>query len=141
MKIIISGKDRTADLGSQIAEGAAGRMKDPRCAFLPWSLNALSLRDAKGAGIYYDRFLQLLRAKHHVGTLDFDVPRRPGLIGSVQGMVRSFLWKLLRYQHDRITFRQNLINSQLVSALEFEREEMKKIADRFAELEKRLGHR
>jgi len=139
MKIFISGKDRTADVGMSIAAEATQRMKDPRCAFLGWPINALSLGDVNNEGSFSDRYLQLLRAKSHVNTLDFDIPRRPGLVGSVQGAIRKFLWKLLRYQHDRITFRQNLINSQLASALEFEREEKKKLAGRVAELEKRLG--
>lgn len=139
MKIIISGKDRTGDVGAQIVEDAARRAKDPRCAFLPWSTSALSLRDEKCAPDYLDRFLLLLRSKTHVGTLAFDIPRRPGLMGHIQGAARAFLWRVLRYQHDRLAFRQNVINTQLASALEFERAESKKLAERIAALEKKSG--
>ncbi|MFH0909085.1 MAG: hypothetical protein V1929_10010 [bacterium] len=141
MKIIVSGRDRTADLGPGIAADAARHMQDPRCAPLPWSLNARSLGDAKSESAYHERFMQLIRSGSHVDTLDHRIPRRRGFAGAVQGKLRSFLWKLLRYQHNRMAFRQNLINSHIVSALEFERNESAKLAARVAELERRMGDR
>jgi hypothetical protein len=97
------------------------------------------LRDAKDEGSYHDRYLQLIRGKSLVGTMNFEVVRRPGPMGKVLAAAQKFLWKLLRYQHGRITFRQNLVNMQVARALELEREEVKKLADRVARLEKHPG--
>lgn len=143
MKLLVAGKDRSADLGPALAAEAAEREKDPRCLFLDWRVNALSLRDCKNERDFAARFLELVRYKFHVDTRIFDIPRKPGLAGRVMGLFKGFLWKLLRYQHDRMAFRQNLINSNQTSALEFARavalKEIAQLKDRVAALEKRMG--
>lgn len=137
MNITVAGRDRTADLGAAITAAAVEREKDPRCAFLPQRESALSLGGTGNVGEYLDCMVRLIRAKNHVLTLDFDLPRRRGLIGAIQAWFRRLAWRLLRYQHDRITFRQNLINSQLVSALEFCLEEIRALREREARREGR----
>jgi len=77
----------------------------------------------------------LLRYRDAFDTYDFDIPRKPGPVGSVMARVKKALWKLLRYQHDRIAFRQNLINSLFTNAVEFEMAERKRTD---ADLNRRL---
>ena len=137
MKILISGKDCSHDPGSRIAAEAAERMRDPRCAFLPPEISALSLRDARTEREYDDQFVRLVRAKSPVNTQDFDLPPRPGLAGAVYAAVRKFLWRLLRYQHDRVVFRQNFVNAQVASALEFQQSEIRRLEERVRALEDR----
>ena len=136
MKILVANNDRTPELQPRLLEQSKRCEADPRCAFLPWTLNALSLRDAKDGAAYYRRFLELIRYKNHVDTLVFEIPRRAGFAGALMARFKRFLWKLLRYQHDRMAFRQNLINSQLTSALEFQQAEIKKLEDRLSHLER-----
>ena len=87
--------------------------------------------------------IRLLRYRDGVDTLPFHIPGRPGLCGRLIVQVKKGLWKILRYQHDRIAFRQNLINTMLASALEFEIAQRRKETDdlmrRVAELEKQGG--
>jgi hypothetical protein len=104
-----------------------------------YELSALSLRDAASEREFLDRFIDLTRRKHHADTFRIDVPRRPGMGGAALARVRQFLWKLLRYQHDRMAFQQNLINSQFAAAIEFQKDEARRVEGRVAELEKRLG--
>ena len=141
MKIIVAGQEETGALGESLRREALAREADPRCAFLPPHLNALSLGESVSEADYYRRYVDLIRYKSHVATLAFDMPRKPGLLGGVMAVVRKFLWKLLRYQHDRITFRQNLVNTQFTSAFEFQQrlmgEEMARLHARIADLEAR----
>ncbi len=145
MKIAIAGKDRSADLGPVLAADARERARDPSHVDLPWSLHALSLRDQKTGSAYFDHYLELLRRKNHVDTLNFDIPHRPGLGGRAWMLVKKVLWKVLRYQHARMAFRQNLINSHLTSALEYQRDlarkEVGELKRRIAALEAKLSNR
>jgi len=147
MKISIAGQDRTRDLGQalhQQAEAMAHGVASRRLSPLPPEISALALAQAKSDAEYMDHLIRLIRYRDAVATLDFDIPRKPGLAGLVMTRFKAFLWKLLRYQHDRIAFRQNLINTQLTSALEFEFiQQQKETADlrrRVAELEKQGGN-
>ena len=137
MKIIISGRDRTQELGPAIKAEAAARVSDPQLPPLPEDIRATKLVEARDEAAFDEAYLRLVRIRSHVDTRKYVIPHRPGVVGHIQVLVRKFLWRLLRYQHDRFAFRQNLINSQLVSALEFERDETRSLAKRVAELERR----
>jgi hypothetical protein len=136
MKILVGGKDRSQELGPALSEDARIRGEDPRCLFLDWSVNALSLADARDESDYLERLTRLVRYKNHVDTRIFDIPRKPGIRGSILAAFKQFLWKLLRYQHDRVTFRQNLVNSNVMALIEFQREEIRKLEARVADLER-----
>ena len=60
----------------------------------------------------------MLAVRAGVSTDDFYIQRRPGWRGRAATAVRKVLWKLLRYQHERVVFQQNTINSQLALALQ-----------------------
>ena len=146
MKLSVAGQDRIQDLGQALHQQAEAMERGParrKLVPLPPEISALALARAQSDAEYMDHLIRLIRYRDAVDTLDFDIPRKPGLAGLIMTRLKAFLWKLLRYQHDRIAFRQNLINTQLTSALEFEfTQRQKETADlkrRVAELEKQGG--
>ena len=138
MKIIIGNKDRTTEFGPVLKAGADARMADKEHEQLPWSLHALSLRDAKNEPEFLDRWAELSRKKSNV-ALRLNMPKPPGLASQLIWYARGFLWRLLRYQHDRIAFRQNLVNSQVSATLEFQHDEIRRLRARIDEIENRGG--
>jgi len=123
MKLIIAGRDRTAELGAELrrqVEIMALGDTSHQPARIPAGISVLTLREAASDADYLNELVRLLRYRDGVDTLPFHIPGRPGLGGRLMGRIKQALWKMFRYQHDRIAFRQNLINTQLTSALEFE---------------------
>ena len=142
MKLIIAGRDRTEDLGRDLRRQVAAmdRLEPARQpARLPADISALALARAMSDTDYLDQYLRLIRHREAVGTYDFNIPHKAGPAGWCLAGFKALLWKLLRYQHDRINFRQYLINNQLTSALLLEvAARQKDVADlerRVAELE------
>ena len=138
MKILIAGQDCTKTLGEDIRQRAdqLKKLKDraapPKVSA---EIGALALGRAFSDADYLNHFVRLLRYRDAFDTYDFDVPRKPGIAGALMAKVKKALWKLLRYQHDRIAFRQNLINGLFTSAVEFEMAERKRTDD---EINRRL---
>lgn len=108
----------------------------------PGRMDVLRLGETDSEAAFQERFIQYVRIREGVDTNPFRIPRAPGLRGSLAVRLKVFLWRLLRYQHDRIAFRQNLINANLGGALELEHHLRSREADelrrRLAGLEKRL---
>jgi hypothetical protein len=138
MKIIIAGQDCTKELGGEIRQRSAelkkltGRAAPPKVSR---EIGARALHKAVSDADYLNHFVRLLRYRDAFDTYDFDIPRQPGVVGAMLARVKKVLWKLLRYQHDRIAFRQNLINGLFTNAIEFEMAERKRTDD---ELNRRL---
>ena len=86
--------------------------------------------------------LRLLRYRDNVDTLPFEIPRKRGWVGALTAQLKRALWKVLRYQHDRVTSRQNLINHLYTNALECEHrqraQEIRELQRRLAALEQKL---
>lgn len=153
MKISVAGQDRTQDIAPLLRSQAAALESAPerrRPLLLPPEISALALSRAKSEAEYLSELIRLLRFREGVDTLPFSIPCRPGLRGWLMTQFKRALWRLLRYQHDRIAFRQNLINTMLSGALEFEvRQRQKELAvhasgvaslqQRVVELEKQVG--
>ena len=142
MKLIVAGQDRTQALGQalrQQVEIMARGDTSHQPARIPAAISALTLLNAKSDAEYLDELIRLIRYRDGVDTLPFHIPVRPGLSGRLMGRIKQALWKLFRYQHDRIAFRQNLINNLLSSVLEFEatarQQEVADLKRRVAELE------
>ncbi len=140
MKIVINSKDRTDELKALIDTGIQGHDDEPHPVEVPSEINALALREAQTESEYQEIFTRLMRYRDNVDTMPFDIPHRGGLRGRCSVWLKRKLWTLLRYQHDRITFRQNLVNSLYSSALEYERDQrrsdIERLESRIAELEK-----
>ncbi len=134
MKIVVAGTDRTAEWAPRIEAEVARMSAQGECVFLPPALSALRLREARTESEYLGLLTELARRRHHIDTLGFRAPRRPGAVGIIMGRVRAFLWRLLRYQHDRMAYRQNLVNSHLMALVELQGAEI-------AELRRRLDGR
>ncbi len=144
MFVQAGGKDLSAELGPVLRERAralrehehAPRELDEVCA-------ARSLCRAESDAEFLDRFVALLWHKTGVSTQAYYIPRRPGPLGTLMAAGRRLLWKLLRYQHDRIAWQQNMINTQLTMALELVHtstaQELAQLRRRVAELEARPG--
>jgi hypothetical protein len=134
--ISIAGRDRTAELGPALAAAAAAHEADPLHRPLPPELQAAALAGCRSEAEFEQRYFALLRRKHHMATCDFTIPRRSGPAGALLGRLKRVLWRLLVYQHDRMSFLQNMINTSLVNALDFDRQEMRR---EVARLEARLA--
>jgi uncharacterized protein YceH (UPF0502 family) len=119
MYLGIAGQDRTPDLGAELTRRAARHSG----ALSRWSAadSALSLRDARDPGDYLDRYGKLLRQRYAVSTEPFAIPGKPGATGRLLRRIKGALWRLLRYQHDRMAFQQNALNELVISALDFQR--------------------
>ena len=120
MRLIVAGQDRTADIGAEISRRAARHQG----ALSPWSAqdSALSLKASRDRADYLNRFGKLLRLRYAVSTESFPIPGKPGVAGSLMKKLKGVLWKLFRYQHDRMAFQQNVINELVISGLDFQRE-------------------
>jgi hypothetical protein len=121
MKLLIANQDRSSDIGAGVSAAARRFEADPPRMLAPQH-SALALKDARTGREYLDRFVELVSLRHGARTADFEIPRKPGLAGAVMARVRGVLWRLLRYQHDRMSFQQNLVNELLLDAVSFERE-------------------
>ena len=135
MKITVAGQDRTGDLGSAVAAEADRLRTGGGIGALAPDHTALRLKRSRDLDDYVYHFIELLRMRHGVRTSDYHIPRGPGLRGTVAVAVKTFLWKLLRYQHDRLTLQQNLINELEINSAEFQRDRLKQ---EIAELKRRI---
>ena len=135
MNITVAGKDRSGDLGPAVLEQAAALRAAGSAGALSPEHSALSLSRAADGDDYLDRFVDLIRMRHGVRTTDYYIPRAPGWRGRVSVALKTFLWKLLRHQHERIAFQQNLINELEINSAEFQRDLLKQ---EVAELKRRI---
>jgi hypothetical protein len=136
MNLTVAGKDRTGDLGRQMAEEAARLRTSGSIGALSPEHSALVLKSAADRADYLRRFIELLRLRHGLRTADYHIPRGPGLRGKVALVLKTVLWKLLRYQHDRMAFQQNAVNELAIDALEFQQGQF---AGELADLRRRLA--
>ena len=90
MKLSIAGKDRSSDLGQQIADRAKQRMQNSSVHFLSPQHSALRLKEEGTSEGYLEQFIQLLRIRHGVSTAPFAVPARAGLSGRIMAMLRRY---------------------------------------------------
>jgi hypothetical protein len=136
MRILVGGKDRTADLGAEL-EAAARRRRDlGLVSLLEQEKAILSLKSRGNSGEYLDRHIELLRSRHGVDAGRWRPAGGRGAGGRLLAAVRSMLWKVMRPSVDWLTFRQNAVNAQLGYELEFLRDECRA---RAGELERRLS--
>jgi len=141
MELIVAGKDRSVDIGAELTRRAARHQG----ALSPWSPrdSALALKESSDPIDYLDRTIRLMRLRGAVSTESFPIPSRPEAMGTMLRKVKAVLWKLLRYQHDRMAFQQNVINELIIGSIEFQQAVTKQaIGDlerRVAQLEAELA--
>ena len=139
MNIRIAGQDQTAALKPHLDAETARMDAAGECVFFPPEISALRLRGQPSQAAYLEALTDLVRRRHHIDTLGFRIPRKPGAVGKGLSLVRAFLWKLFRYQHDRMAYRQNLVNSHLMALVEMQGAELKDLRRRVAELDGRAS--
>ena len=110
--------------------------RGPAPARISSDISAMMLLDARSEEEYRAEFLRLLRYRNGLDTFDFHIPRKPGPAGALAARFKGVLWRLLRYQHDRIAFQQNLINELAIDALEFQQDRLDR---ELAELRQRVA--
>lgn len=143
MRVIVAGQDRTETLGAQIRESARRRAAAGAPRFLSPEHSALRLKAAHDQAEYLKVYNRLVGMRHGIHTEIFAIPHHPGRVGSMGARIKKLLWKLLRYQHDRMAGQQNLVNELVIAGLKFEREEtcraIARLEARVARLETRGG--
>jgi len=138
MRIIVAGKDQTSEIGSELTHRAARHQG----ALSPWSAadSALSLKASRDMTDYLNRFGKLMRLRYALCTDPFPIPGKPGLAANLIKKLKTLLWKLLRYQHDRMSCQQNAINELVISAHDFQNSAMQQrlnaLEQRIQELER-----
>ncbi|MCS6771828.1 MAG: hypothetical protein NZ740_07345 [Kiritimatiellae bacterium] len=118
MRILLANRDRAPEWAPEIRQTVRRMEAQRRAIFLPPEIAALRLREARSEREYLEILTDLVRRRQHIDTLGYEIPRRKGILGLATWAVRSLLWVLLRYQHERLAFRQNRVNSNLVALLE-----------------------
>lgn len=136
MNITVAGKDQNGDLGPQIAAEATRLKSSHSIGLLAPDHTALRLKTSASIDDYVIKFVDLLRIRHGIRTADYYIPRGPNLRGKVAAALKTFLWKLLRYQHDRIAFQQSTANELAINALEFQEGRIEELERRLAYIEK-----
>ncbi|MFH1477126.1 MAG: hypothetical protein ABIH24_06530 [Verrucomicrobiota bacterium] len=136
MRVLIASQDQTETVGAQIRENARRHAMEGGPRFLFPEHSAIALKAARDQADYLRIYNRLIGIRHGIQTESFAIPRKAGWIGKIAVRIREFLWKLLRYQHERIVWQQNLINELVIAGLEFEREEYHRA---IARLEKRMA--
>ncbi len=143
MRVIIAGQDRTETLGAQIRESARRRAAGGAPGFLSPEHSALMLKAAHDQAEYLKVYNRLVGIRHGIQTEAFAIPHHAGWAGAIGARIKKILWKLLRYQHDRMAGQQNLVNELVIAGLEFEREEscraIARLESRVAKLEAQVG--
>jgi hypothetical protein len=81
-------------------------------------------------------FMDRLQELHQVDINDFPIQSHRGLVGRPIRLLKSTLWKLLKFYTYRLFSQQNQINAQLAAALDAL---LRKSEDRIRKLEARIA--
>jgi len=121
MRLTIAGKDRTGDVGNDVAKDAPRLSNAGLDRLLNGEKDLLLIGNKHGGDAFLAEYIRLLRCRNTIDYTEIDFPssRRTKLIS----IVRKVMWKLTRPFHDWFAFRQNSINRSLLYALEFENEQ------------------
>ncbi len=136
MEILVNGQDRSDSLGGEIQREAEALRDSGLEEALRREQPVLDLGSCRNESEFQHRHAELLRSRNCVDTARFHLPVPHGLIGRLAYLLRLFVWKAFRYQHDWMSFAQNSINVQFTEQLEMERCTKEK---RLLELERRVA--
>lgn len=157
IKITVAGVDKTAYLNDTLAQASSERRKklaargrDDIADLIERQEHILALRDCVSEREFLKQLFWLMQTAPQTHTGAFDVPGHRGWTGRMLIFARKCLWRIFRYQHDRMAFQQNAVNQQLTSAIRYlehlhtrEMEEaslqIKDISARLEKLEKNKG--
>lgn len=120
MKVAISGCEQTGSFLDEVKSRGRIIAAQPESRIRAGSLDIDALGGGQDERTSDRMFAAMVRERSQIDTLPFRMPRKSGFMGALMGGVRAFLWKLLRYQHDRMSTRQNRVNAWLISSLELQ---------------------
>jgi cell division protein FtsB len=66
---------------------------------------------------YQEKLLELLRSQTAVNLDQLTPPPAPGFFGNLKTVVRRWLWRLCRYQHQLVTDEHNALHQMQTDAL------------------------
>ena len=135
MKLRIAGIDRSGDLGVELTRAALGRPDNGLSSDIADEADVLALGRASDVSDYLSRHVRVLRSRNQPDPEKFTVPAGSGALAGLMALIRRVLWKLTRWQTDRMAFRQNAVNVQLSWEIEFEKALRER---RIADLERRM---
>ncbi len=133
-QILIGGRDQTADFAVPMAAAVQAMEQRKDSVFLPPHMSALRLREARSGAELVSLYADILRYRHHIDPSALDLPPPRNLRQRAMNLIRRLLWKVLRYQHERMFFRQNLVNSHLTGLLDLQARELQALRVELAEL-------
>ena len=138
MKLIVAGKDRSADLGDDLAREAAALAQSNTILPCGHDDSVLHLRDGASMAEYLQVYTPLMRINGGLRIALTTPPRPPrrGLVPRLRRWLRPLLLRVLRHEHAYIVHQQSTFNELLATALEFEVAESQR---RCAEIETRLA--
>lgn len=114
-RVVVAGEDLGTELLASFQPHLEAMIASRDVVFLPEHQSALHLKQCRNQREFLRCFLEMMRLRQHVDT--HVLPLAPGrtFVGRVLVKVRKFLWRVLKYQHDRMAFRQNLALSNIKS--------------------------
>ena len=119
----------------------AGAWSDPRIARAE-KHNLINLKDDEE---FLENYLDCLRQVIQVDINDFEIFEKRRFFSKALVKLKRSIWSLLRFYTYRLWSQQNQTNALLFSAIELltrrSSDRIKKLEDRVAELERKLGER
>ena len=112
---------------------AAGDYADPRVARAEKS----NLTNLKNDDDFFDFYMCCLRQAFVVDINDFSIVERRARLGKPLVMLKTIIWKFLKFYTYRLWTQQNQVNGLMLSAIESSEQ---KSRERIATLEARLAH-
>jgi hypothetical protein len=120
--LTVAGLDRCGDLGRDICANAKA-LDDP---ILQKSIDdsdvVLELGKSANENIFMDSYLKCFVDRTQVDLSKCNLPNGAysGVLGRAIGIVRNFVWRLLRFSFEWNVFHQNVVNEQQAIALAHE---------------------
>jgi hypothetical protein len=114
-RVVIAGEDVGADLIASFQPELEAMIASRDVVFLPDFQSALQLKRCRNQREFLRVFLEMTRIRQHIDTNV--LPLAPGRtpLKRMAVLVRKLLWRVLKYQHERMAFRLNLALSNLAN--------------------------
>ncbi len=114
----------------------------PKLSLVPPAIKATAAFNASSEKEFLSFYLKLMQHREHIDTFSFYIPHNKSILSRFISILKIIFWHFAKFMFDRIAFRQNLINSYLSSAIEFEHkitiEELNELKEKVKELEEKI---
>ncbi len=117
--IWIAGQEASDELRAEFHRKQEAMRASGLFYFGPREASALRMASAGDDSEWLALWMQILPQRAGIALDGFTIAAQPGFRGRVLQRVRSLLWRVFRYQHERVAYRQNLVNAHMVTAIRF----------------------